>query len=105
MLFIIVGLIFAWIMKPTNIPTSSESVSTPFPSAKSNMTSFKSQYMEGCVETDFEGSTDYCECTYNYLDDRLTDKGFVDMAIEYYDTEESPELMYQAVNSCLYLIK
>lgn len=93
MLLIIVGLMFAWIMKP---------IESPIPaSSPSKMTTFKDGFMEGCYEPELKGSFTYCECVYDYLDRNLTDKGMSDMAIEYAETEEAPEIMNSAAKSCL----
>lgn len=61
-------------------------------------------YMGGCLDGSGGDSVyweTYCQCTYDYMDDRLTNDQFVDMAIEYADTGIDPLIMDQAVNYCL----
>lgn len=88
----VVFLILLWVSRPT---------SSPEPEKKSEMSVFKSEYMGGCFDPKLDGSYSYCECTYAYLDSRLTDKGLLDLAQEYEDTGETPKLMNDAINSCL----
>lgn len=105
MLLIIVVLMFAWIMKPTNTPTLSQQ-STPITSSTGIVNEeYKKAFVEACASEPPVGNYAFCECSYDYMDDRLTDKEMLDMASEYVKTEQTPEIMNRAVASCQYLYK
>ncbi len=102
MLLIIVALIFAWIGKPTNIPTPSQkSVSTPTPTSKTgvNPDALKVSFMEGCVNELPVGNYELCECMYS----SLTSSHSIDRVMEFYFREDQTEinkLIEKAVNAC-----
>lgn len=60
-------------------------------------------YMSGCLEETGVGTVwvEYCQCTYDYIDDRLTNEEFFDMALEYDENGEIPEIVVEAIESCL----
>ena len=59
------------------------------------------EYMAGCTENG--AGYKYCKCTYDYLDERLTDKEFLDLAHRAGRTGEVEDVVVDAANSCEYL--
>ena len=75
MLLIIVGLMFAWLMKPTNTPA--EVVLRPSPETRIEGNVFKKAYMDECNIS--EGFTEYCECGYKFIQDTETMESLASM--------------------------
>jgi len=59
---------------------------------------FKDGYMSTCVED--ITYVQFCNCTYNYLDNKLTNHEFMDVAIKYSEDEIVPAVVDEAVFSC-----
>jgi len=53
-------------------------------------------FMQSC---DDGTNTSYCKCTYDWLNDNLTNKEFLDLTIEA-QNGKTPDLMYDAVKAC-----
>jgi len=61
---------------------------------------FRDSFIEGCNEAG--GSTELCECTYDYVAERNTGSDIVLMALDIVEDEDNvPEVFYDAVDYCL----
>ena len=64
--------------------------------------SLREEYVNGCLG---EGVTRaYCNCTYNYMVDRVGIDGFWDQAAQFNQTGQFSDLMLDAVDECLHLL-
>lgn len=60
---------------------------------------FKHEYMLGCLEGN--AGELFCECTYNYLNNTLTNEQFIKIAIESLEEDAKiPNEIMKAVESC-----
>lgn len=79
-------------------------IAGPAPVAPSDVSAFEEGYMEGCME-DSDGTSTfwgtYCQCTYDYIDARKTPDQFFDLAVKYSKDSIEPQIMTDAVESCL----
>ena len=46
----------------------------------------------------------YCNCTFNYIDSRTTNSGWVELEFDYARTEEAPLIMEEAIIHCIDLL-
>lgn len=58
----------------------------------------RTEYMEGCVGDG--GFQSYCACTFDWLDDNLTNEEFLDMAYQYSVTGNIPDELLLATSEC-----
>jgi hypothetical protein len=74
----------------------------PVPLTQTPTGSYEKAYMESCVEeTDgFENGEAYCQCTYDVLKNRLGLDGLVLLSVDYLETNEMPDEMWDAVREC-----
>jgi hypothetical protein len=60
---------------------------------------FKEEYMKGCIT---EGATyAYCDCTYDFMENKVGYKKLVELSIEFMETNKLPDIMLEAVSVCL----
>lgn len=83
-----------------------EPVITPTPISRSIIKTgsvAKDTYMQACVDEAPEfDAYNYCECTYTHMIDSMGVEDFMDMAIEYEETDGFPKEMTEAIKACLY---
>ena len=59
----------------------------------------RASFIEGCSPDD--PNDPYCVCVFNYLDRTLTNDEFWDLAIKYGETDQIPDEMVTAAETCL----
>lgn len=59
----------------------------------------KEEYMAGCVDGNMI-NIDYCECTFNYLESRMSFGEFVTMTMEFQETQVMNEDTTNAIEHC-----
>ena len=83
---------------------NSSTTNTGYTAPVTKTDTFKEGFIEGCMEgTDGQSVlwSEYCECTFNYMNNRLTRDAFIDIALEYNRTGVEPVIVQQAVDYCL----
>ena len=81
-----------------NEPEELVSPAVPSPSPETVSQSFRDAYMEGCNEDGLY--EEYCSCTYSYIDTRTSDREFMNLSLDYVETDILPEMMVDAFLFC-----
>jgi hypothetical protein len=83
------------------IPASK--IETDIPKPNSVLDTLAPEYKQIFVqECNLDGTmATYCQCAFDYMDERLTNDQFIDMAIESQNTDVLPDIMYDAIANCL----
>jgi len=62
------------------------------------------EFMIGCID-EADGQYDYCQCTYDYLEDEVGKSGLIDMSMEFVVddgfSDRTADLMSDAIVECL----
>lgn len=80
--------------------TDNEKISVPIENKDQMISDVKEGFMEGCTE---DGSILYedCLCTFYSLKNQLGEQGAVDLALDYYKTEQIPKkVMNKVIEDC-----
>ena len=87
----------------TKILTEPTIKPVPLTQTQTTTGAYEKAYMEACVAevSMYEGKEAYCQCTYDVLKNRLGLDGLVSLSIEYMETEETTEEMWDAVKECI----
>lgn len=89
------------LIEPVVLPTA-----TPTPeSFESEIMVLKSEFMSGCTEDGENIYDEFCECSWNYMNNNTTNSELVTEFMRYDETEEFSPLMTNALTECLYLME
>jgi hypothetical protein len=65
--------------------------------------SFRSNFMEGCVGEAGLEAYDYCDCALDYLDDNYSNKVIIRESMKMVENKYyEPEIMNEAIEACLF---
>lgn len=68
-----------------------------------NMSFFKSQFMEGCTESNYSGAQKaFCSCAYDSLYSHYGKQGFIEVVKDYNKTGKFSEESINLVLTCVY---
>lgn len=85
--------------KPTVIPTPTVNTISDWYESE-EVANFKKTYIDSCL-LESNGKTLYCNCTYDYLENKLGFDGLVDYAVDYTNKKASSRPLIEAIEFCL----
>lgn len=101
-ILIIVAVLLGIIFIGSSLTRDADTKSVKDTEVKYSREDYYPLYMDGCDQ--LSNTTNYCNCTYNYLEDNSTEKELLELFVEYAGSNPpdwAKSKLESAVNACL----